>query len=489
MLLLNDPVLLAGIDQDIERGVSAPMAIDSALGEFEARLRLVPDAYIQERIDDVDDLRGRLLDHVLDAGTRARLGADIVVTDRIAPSLVIEMKTDGAQALVAESGGTASHGVLLARAMGIPVVTGVADMLPSVHPGERVIVDGTSGAVVVRPSDDSVTAYEAERLRVEHARTEHAKFRSILARTSDGIRVPLHANVGVASELTIARENGAEGIGLYRTEFPFIVRGSFPTRAEQVKIYSKAYTQFPHGTINFRILDLAGDKFVAGSSVAASRSAFHGYRSIRVLFDHPEVLRDQVQALAIAASDRPLRILIPMVTSIEELRRVKAMIDEALASVDEPCAQRRPEIGVMIEVPAAVELAGDIAKEADFLSIGTNDLTQYALVVDREDSRMALMSDPYHPAILRMISRVVVAARATGTPVSVCGELAARPDGALALMALGIDSLSVVPTAIPELKHALASARLEPMQRAMPGILALSDARSVASALRKAQAT
>jgi phosphotransferase system enzyme I (PtsP) len=486
LLLLNDPVLLSRIAQEIARGVSAPLAIDAALGAFEEKLRLVPDAYIQERIDDVDDLRSRLLDHVLEGRSRERFGASIVLTNRIPPSLVIELKTEGAQALITHSGGTTSHGVLLARAMGIPLVTGIAEMLSSVRPGDRLIVDGTTGVVVVRPSDDTVTFYEEERRRVHHARTKHAQFRDILAATSDGVRVALHANVGVASDLTIARENGAEGIGLYRTEFPFIVQGSFPTRTEQVKIYSKAYELFPGGPIHFRILDLGGDKFVAGS-IATARSAFHGYRSIRVLFDHPDVLRDQVQALALAAADRPLRILIPMVTSIEELRRLKTMIAQALASISEPDAQRAPEIGAMIEVPAAVELAGDIAKEVDFLSIGTNDLMQYALVVDREDSRMAPMSDPYHPAILRMVARVVAAVRSAGKVIGVCGEIAVRPDVALALMALGVDSLSVVPTAIPELKQALAGARLEPMRCAMEGILALSDARSVAAALHEAR--
>lgn len=489
LLLLNDPMLLGRIDQEIARGVSAPLAIDAVLEELEARLRLVPDVYIQEKIDDIDDLRGRLLDHVLDTGSRARFGLSIILSSRIPPSLVIELKTEGAQGLVTEMGGATSHGVLLARAMGVPVVTGIADLLTSVRPDDRLIVDGTTGVVVVRPGEDTVARYEDERRHAERARTEHAKFRGVLTRTADGVRVTLHANVGVASDLTIARENGAEGIGLYRTELPFIVRDAFPTLGEQVRIYSKAYELFPGGPICFRILDLGGDKFVAGGSITPARSAFHGYRSIRVLFDHPDVLRDQVQALALAAADRPLRILIPMVTSIEELRRVKTIIAEALAGVDGPRAQRAPAIGAMIEVPAAVELAADIAREVDFLSIGTNDLMQYTLVVDREDSRMAPMSDPYHPAILRMVARVAVAARAAGKAVGVCGEIAVRPDVALALIALGIDSLSVVPTAIPELKQALARARLEPMQRTMAAILALSDAGSVAAALREAYST
>lgn len=486
LLLLKDPGLSERIKERISRGVSAPLAIDAALEEVETRLRLIPDAYIREKIDDIDDLRTRLLEHVLGIASRERVGQGVVLTSRIPPSLVIELKTEGAQGLVSETGGATSHGVLLARALSIPLVSGVTDMLSSVRPGDRVVVDGTTGSVIVRPSEETVTRYVSVRQRAERERTEYEKYRSVLARTADGVRVTLQANVGVASDLAVARENGAEGIGLYRTEFPFIVRDSFPTRAEQVRIYRKAYEFFPAGNIHFRILDLGGDKFIAGGHVGGARGAFIGYRSIRVLFDHPDVLRDQVQAFALAAEDRPLRILIPLVTSVEELRHTKRLIEQALASLDEVQAQKEPEIGVMIEVPAAVELAADIANEADFLSIGTNDLMQYTLVVDREDSRMTPLYNPCHPAILRMVARVAMAASAAGKAVGVCGEIAARPDMALALIALGVNSLSVAPNAIPELKQALAAARLEPMRRAMKEILALSDARSVEAALREA---
>lgn len=484
LLLLNDPTLLAQIEGQIGRGVSAALAIGVAFDELEARLRQVPDVYIQEKVDDVDDLRSRLLDHVMGGG-RERFGSRIVVSRRIPPSLVVEIKTEGAQALVTETGGVTSHGVLLARAMSIPVVTGIADLLAVLRPDEPLIVDGTNGLVVVRPTAETVARYEAKRRRLERARTEYTKYRSVLGSTADGVRVTLNANVGVASDLLVARENGAEGVGLYRTEFPFIVRDTFPTRAEQERIYAKAYELFPDGSINFRILDLGGDKFVTGGALSAARSAFHGYRSLRVLFDHPQVLRDQVQALAIAAGTRPLRILIPMLTSMEDLRRVRQLIEQALAGIDEPVAQRAPLIGAMIEVPAAVELAREIASEVDYLSIGTNDLMQYALVVDREDSRMAQLSDPYHPAILRMIARVASAARAADKPLGVCGEIAARPDLALAMVALGVDSLSVVPTAIPELKQALAGARLEPMQQAIGSIICLPDAASLSAALQE----
>jgi phosphotransferase system enzyme I (PtsP) len=487
LLLLSDPMILEKIDQQLANGASAGRAVDNVLRELETQLRGVSDPYIRERIDDIDDLRSRLLSHLLDGGSRAGFGARIVIVSRIPPSLVLELKADGAQALISEFGGATSHGVLLARAMGIPTVTGIADMLASVRPGEQLIVDGAAGVVVAGPRPDTVTHYEAELRDAKRVQTEQAKLRSRSARTADRVHVVLHANIGIASDLDVARDNGAEGVGLYRTEFPFMVHDAFPTLAEQTRMYRRAYDFFPRGPIHFRLLDLGGDKFLTDGPIAAERNAFHGYRSIRVLFDHPDVLRDQVQALALAAADRPLSILIPMVTSIEELRRVKALIEEALGDLGEPPSARTPQIGAMIEVPAAVEIAAEIAREVDFLSIGTNDLMQYALVVDREDSKMAPLSNPYHPAVLRMIARVATAAAAAGKRVSVCGEIASRPDIALALLALGVDALSVVPTAIPELKQALAGARLAPMRQAITSILGLPDADLVAASLRQAR--
>jgi len=261
------------------------------------------------------------------------------------------------------------------------------------------------------------------------------------------------------------------------------VRDGFPTPDEQTRIYGKAYDAFPAAAITFRLLDLAGDKFVSARGPAAAQDAFHGYRSIRVLFDHPHVLRDQVQALALAAGARALRILVPMVTSLQELLRIQAMTARAIDGIVEDECQRRPSFGAMIEVPGAVEIVEDLAPHVDFFSIGTNDLIQYALVADREDARMAPARDPYHPAILRMIRRVIAAAHRAGKPVSVCGEMAARPDLALALVALGADTLSVAPAVVPELKQAIASARLAPIIAAMDAVLQSPDGPTLQTAL------
>jgi phosphotransferase system enzyme I (PtsP) len=294
--------------------------------------------------------------------------------------------------------------------------------------------------------------------------------------------VPLLANVGIAADIRAAKENGAEGIGLYRTEFPFFIREHFPTREEQVRIYRRAYRVFPDSQINFRLLDLGADKFIRGASLGTDRNPFAGYRSIRVLFDHPEVLRDQVQAFAIAAGNRRVSILVPFVSSLEDVRRVRRLILDAL----EPLALgARPLLGVMIELPAAVEIASVLAHEVDYLSVGTNDLIQYAFGVDRENPRIAPGAEPYHPAVLRMIRRTVTAAHSQGKPISVCGEMAADRLLGVTLAALGVDSLSVAPQEIPGLKDALAHAELRPLEEELDHVLSLPDAASVKAVLKR----
>jgi phosphotransferase system enzyme I (PtsP) len=475
LMLLNDPVLHHRIEEGIASGKTAAAAIEASIDEFEDRLRGVRDPYIRERVEDLEDLCSRILGYLIVSGPRSMLGAQVVLSPRVAPSLVMEIKTRGATGIVAEAGGATSHGALLARSLAIPAVTGVPSLMQSVVAGDAVIVDGTTGQVIIRPTAETLVKYRDRAGDEERKRTDFARYRDRVPETADGVRVGLQANVALGIDIVLAKENGAEGIGLYRTEFPFIVREGFPTRDEQVEIYRKAYESFPRGPIAFRILDLAGDKFVPTTDVAASSNAFHGYRSIRILFDYPHLLTDQVQAFAIAAGQRPLRILIPMVSSLEDLSRVKEMVASAIAELPGGNVQRHPSLGAMIEMPAAVEMAAELAQEADFLSIGTNDLIQYTLVIDREDSRMASPRNAYHPAILRMIRRTVLAGHAAGKEVSVCGEMASRPDLAVLLVALGVDALSVAPRAIPELKQALAGARVKPLTAGLNRLLSCRD--------------
>ncbi|HZU81655.1 MAG TPA: phosphoenolpyruvate--protein phosphotransferase [Polyangiaceae bacterium] len=486
LLMLADPALRDRLDRALSSGKSAAEAVEVAFGEIADRLRATGDPYLRERVEDVDDLHGRLLGHLAPQGAPASIRAQVVVGPRITPSLVMEMKGHASRGIVAELGGETSHGVLLARSLGLPAVTGADGIMESIDAGDLVVIDGSEGLVVVRPTPETVTHYEDRARQEARRRTEFARFRDRPAMTADGAHVTLLGNVAFGADIALARNNGAEGIGLYRTEFPFIVRDGFPTCDEQARIYRKAYDAFPGASITFRLLDLAGDKFVSSRGPAASRDAFHGYRSIRVLFDHPHVLRDQVQALALAAGARPLRILVPMVTSLQELLRIQAMTARAIDSIGDGEHQRRPGFGAMIEVPGAIEIIEDLAPHVDFFSIGTNDLIQYALVADRDDARMAPARDPYHPAVLRMIRRAIAAAHRAGKLVSVCGEMAARPDLAMALVVLGADALSVAPAVVPELKQALASASLGLLAAEMDAVLASPDGPALQSALGKA---
>lgn len=483
LLFLGDPMLLEQIELGIAAGCSAAVAVDRAQTEILASLNALGSPYFRERVDDVQDLCGRLLSHLLGDGGAPALTMALVVSRRFTPSLVVELHGRGAAGIASELGGATSHAVLLARALGCPAVTGIAGLLEQAIAGEPLVIDGDAGKVVLSPSEPTLANYRSEILRKEERTSASAAHRDLPSLTADGMAFCLRANAAFGVDLELARVNRAQGIGLYRTEFPFLVRDGVPTLEEQCRIYAKAYHAFPDDPIVFRILDLAADKLLPGSGLEPSGDAFGGYRSIRLLFDHPHVLRDQVQAFALAAAGRPLSLLIPMVSSVEDLRRMKQLIADALAGLRGAERGAAPRIGVLIEVPAAVEVAAELARESDFLSIGTNDLVQYTLVIDRDDPRVSTPRDKYHPAVLRMIQRVVQAGHSAGKEVSVCGELASVVGFASALLALGVDTLSVTPRTIPQLKQDLSRMSIARMRADLPRILALATAAELEQAI------
>ncbi len=485
LMLLGDPMLLGLVDRALDAGRAAAIAVDEAFHEIAQRLRATHDPYVQERVDDVEDVRSRVLGHLVLDGDPASRGDHVLVSARMHPSLVVELRARGALGIASEIGGATSHGALLARALGVPAVTGIDGLTEAVLAGEMLVVDGDEGRVIVRPTAETRAEYARRVDLADRRRTEFERYRDEPPRTADDARFELLANVAFAADLEVAVANRAQGIGLYRTEFPFLVRDALPSVDEQVGVYEKAFRAFPTGIVTFRLLDLAGDKFLPSHALGGARGAFHGYRSIRILFDHPHVVRDQVQAFAIAAAGRPLRILVPMVTSVEDVVRIKQLVAAALSQPPAPRSLDPVVYGAMIETPAAVELVVDLAREVDFFSLGTNDLIQYALVVDREDPRMASERHAYHPAVLRMIRRAVDQARSAGRPIGVCGEMAARPDLAVALLAMGVDSLSVTPRRIPELKRAMAMLPIEPLRANLERVLGASTLAGVEASLRR----
>ncbi len=484
ILLLNDPTLLQRVEAAIGGGLTAPRAAYQVFGEIELQLLGVEDTYIQERVEDIRDLKSRILRHLVEVDEPApRLGNEIVVTIGILPSLVVELKAQGARAIVTERGGLTSHGALLARSMGIPAVTGVENLVLSVKDGDPLIVDGDAGVVIVRPSHRTEEEYRRRQARIASEDIRLRQDRGKPACSRDGVHVQMLANIGVASDIERAVENGAEGIGLYRTEFPFIIREDFPTREEQVRIYRRAFEAFPHAPIFFRVLDLGGDKFLPSATRTHEPNPELGYRSLRLLLDHPRVLQEQVQAFVRAAEGKRFGILLPMVSSVPEVIRAKQMVRNAIEAMEDGEPLSPPSIGAMIEIPAAVEIALQLARHVNFFSIGSNDLIQFTLAVDRENGRVASYSDPYHPAVLRMIRRTIASGRAGGIPVGMCGEMAADPTLAVLLVALGVDSLSVSPNAIPIVKEAIRRSQIAPLQGELDRILDLPDSGAIREAL------
>ena len=331
----------------------------------------------------------------------------------------------------------------------------------------------------MRPSDATVERFRDAETRIASNRRRMLGETHKASVSFDGVRVPLLANIGVGSDLPVALEVGAEGVGLYRTEFPFLIREGFPTREEQVRIYRRVYEAFPQGPVYCRSLDLGGDKFLVSLARTPEPNPELGYRSLRLLLDHTRVFQDQIQAFLRAAQGTKVRILLPMVGSIGELEKAKTLIREAIDELEDNNIDRSPLIGAMIELPGAVEIAQHIARRVSFLSIGSNDLTQFTLAVDRENERVAAYNDPHHPAVLRLIHRTIEAGHRARIPVGLCGEMATEPRMAAFLVALGIDSLSLGPNAIPEVKEFIRRSAILPLRAEIDRILDLPEASAI----------
>lgn len=457
LLFLSDHGLRRRLESLIAEGESADRAVVETLADVAAQLEAVPDPYIRERSGDVLDLRDRLLDAL-----RGSDHPDPSLRDRIAviPSLTasaaVELRAREVAGIVAEHGAPTSHGAILARSFGVPVVAGVPGALQLITDGDRVGLDAAEGVVLVRPEAEVESSIRSAMIAEQAAAEQREHLRDREAVTRDGRRVQLLANVGFGADIRMATRHGAEGVGLYRTELPFLVRDAIPSRAEQVRLYRPVFEAFPDLPVVCRTLDLGGDKFLrAGGPPEAN--PFLGHRSIRLSLDHPEEFVTQIQAFQIAAHGHDGRILLPLVSRVSEVRRAREYVQQASDRLREEGIEHHSTmpLGVMIEVPAAVEIAARLAREVSFFSIGTNDLAQYALAVDRGNERVAHLGDPCHPAVLSLIRRTVLAGREAGVTVSVCGEMAGNPATALLLLGLGVERLSMNPAAIPLVKEAI----------------------------------
>lgn len=440
-MMAQDPALAARVEDLIDAGVAAPRAVHGAFGRFRDALRRAG-GYLAERAADLDDLRDRAIARLTGLPLRdlpeAAGGPYVLVARDLAPADTALLTRETVAAIVTEQGGPTSHTAILARVLGVPAVVACPGAL-SLKPGTPVLVDGTAGTVVPEPSER-----EAARARRPAVRPRTPEEATGPGETADGHRIPLLANIGSPDDVARARAAGAEGVGLLRTEFLFLDRGAAPTVAEQAAVYRRILAAFPGAPVTVRTLDAGADKPVAFlPSDVPERNPALGVRGLRLLQWRPRALREQLAALARAAAQTTaeLRVMAPMVAVPEEAAWFAAMCREA----------GLPRPGVMIEVPAAALRARDLAREAAFFSVGTNDLAQYAFAADRQAGRLAYLNDPWHPALLDLVALAADA----GVPCGVCGEAAADPALACVLAGLGVTSLSMSAPAIPAVRAAL----------------------------------
>ena len=487
--ILDDSALGGEVAALIKAGEWAQGALSQVMLRHIRHFERMEHSYLRERAVDVRDLGTRVLGYLQDANRQQvdYPDATVLVAEELTASALGEIPREKLVGIVSMRGSANSHTAILARAMGIAAVVGVEDLPLKQLPDRQLVVDGYNGRVYVNPHPDLLSRFEGLLAEDEALFEELASLAEQPAATSDGHAVPLWVNTGVAADVQRAREFGAEGVGLYRTEVSFLLRDRFPSEEEQRQLYREQLEALHPSPVTMRTLDIGGDKALPYFPIEES-NPFLGWRGIRVTLDHPEIFLTQVRAMLKANEGLDnLRILLPMVTAIDELRSARELILRCHSEVmSEGFSAALPPIGVMIEVPAAVYLAGPLAEEAGFLSVGSNDLTQYLLAVDRGNARVADLYQALHPAVLAALRDIIEAAHHYDKSVSICGELAGDPRAAPLLVAMGFDQLSMNAGSLSVIKRVLSAFSRDELSHLMATVRPLKSAQEVVSALDQA---
>lgn len=487
--LLEDNSLMKEVKATIESGHWAQGALKIVIKRHINQFEAMEDDYLRERASDFRDLGRRILAHMQsDVGTVINYPEQaILVGDDISASALAEVPEGRLAGIVSSQGSSNSHVAILARAIGVPTVMGARGIALAELEGKQLIVDGYFGQVYVEPSKQVYKDY----LRLANEERELDESLEVLrdqaAQTPDGQRIHLFVNTGLAGDAALSLSVGAEGVGLFRTEVPFMTRDRFPVEEEQRILYRQLLKAFHPKPVTMRTLDVGGDKALPYFPVE-EENPYLGWRGIRMTLDHPEVFLMQVRAMlrANAGLDN-LKILLPMISGVGELDEALHLIEQAYQEVvEEVEAVTKPEIGVMVEVPSAVYQARDFAKRVDFLSVGSNDLTQYLLAVDRNNPRVAGLYDSLHPAVLQAMIQVVEGAHSEGKHVSICGEMASDPVSVIVLLAMGFDSLSMNSTSLPRMKWVIRNFTLAYARKLLGEVLAMDNAALIRFHLEKA---
>lgn len=484
LMILHDPELINSVTTKIRKDKrNARWAVHVVLSAYIERFEAIDSPAMRDKVSDLRDVYMRLMNSIEDNGPVLEDVASedgvIITGHELLPSFVMSIKKGQVSALAMDTGGRTSHVAILARSLQIPLVSGLKNMAAIVKSGDVMMVDGSNGYVIVNPNDDDIKAFEEKQKIFERNSRELFTMRQLEPMTRDGKYITLLANIETIGESEKVTDYGATGIGLYRSEFLFFSKES-PTQNEQCDAYRYILETLAPYPVTIRTLDAGGDKLVNGITAVNESNPFMGWRSIRVCLDKTDIFCTQLKAILLANTKGNLRILLPMISRMSELRRAKSFIKQCRQElIDEGHYIANVKIGIMIEVPAAVMIIDKLAKEVDFFSIGTNDLIQFTLAVDRTNELITDMFQPHHPAILGMIYRTVTVAHREGVIVSVCGEMSADPMSVLLLVGLGVDELSMTPWNVMSTKKIIRSINFEDVRNSALAVLQMDDAESV----------
>lgn len=479
--VLGDPILNDMVRTNIQKQyLCAEASVLEAVDKIKAMFLTIDNDYMKQRAEDVENVGSYILDALLgrERIDLSQLEADTILIARdLTPADTVALDKARIKGFAIAKGGETSHTAIVARMLEIPAVVGCGENILKISSGETVILDCTEGTVISNPGSEQLRFYMQKQQKHLAVQEEIGQLKEKPAVTIDGIRVELFGNIGKPEEALSVVEKGGQGIGLFRTEFLYMDRNQLSSEEEQFQAYKKAAEIMGGMPCIIRTLDIGGDKQIKGLELPAEENPFLGYRAIRICLKEVEVFKTQLKAILRASKYGTLKIMFPMISGIEELRAAKKILDEVKNSLDEKGIpyDRNIQVGIMIEIPSAAMTADILAKEADFFSIGTNDLCQYSLAVDRMNENVSYLYNPMHPGVLRLIKNVIEAGHEAGIKVGMCGEMASNVESAAVLLGLGLDEFSMAPSSIPYIKKTICNLTFEKAGDIAENVLKISD--------------